>query len=549
MVTIVEILEHLGGAMADEKTLWAWLHLSDIHFGHGSEPYQADQEDLISHIDADVIEVLKPGKVPVPQAILLTGDVGFRGGTTVGTDGKMEYDAAAEFINKLKKTLGELLKKPLPETPEAPETLPVYPEALPVYVVPGNHDVKRTSPTEETATKLLEKLRDAKSRPNLDSAVMDADNAKVLRDRFANYTKFCEGIGSPVGAGVDGMWVDKVSLDGAPSVHLIGLNTAFLCNDDLDHEVLNLPHKTTTQAVKNIQMGELVFVLTHHPTDWLNPRDAVHVTQKIRRYHCVHLHGHIHVPGIKQTTYGTGESVVTIAAGAVHADEGEYITGTPHTYSFGALVKLEDGSVVIRIWPRRWTPANARWSPDSEQLPPTENYVQYVLIRPVAKVPETGIEYISDLTEEILKALPSWEKDRYSKIVVPIRSSPFLDAEPKQISPDFELVENYRDNFTNLSDQLASLIEDNGDPGEAADVSSQLRLLLEGVYQQRLTFDGENRDATGSAVTPEEVFGELLVMPTATQIQVSPRAVADVDQKFNKVNLDASTTGSDGYIG
>jgi len=520
--------------MANEETLWAWLHLSDIHFGHGSAPYQADQKDLISQLIVDMADVLKRGDVPAPRAVLLTGDVGTTGGIKPAT-GNVEYETAAKFLKNLKKSL---------------------PGQPPFYAVPGNHDVQRTpldkqnaSELERTASDVLKGLRDATSIPSLDDAISDATKARILKDRFANYTKFCEAIGCPVGAGVDGLWGKRLSIDGPLGVHIIGLNTAFLSNNDSDRGVLNLPHGTVGEVFARVKAGDLVFVLTHHPTDWLNPGDVIHLNQKIRRYRSVHLHGHIHVPEIKQTNYGTGESVVTIAAGAVHADEGEHKTGTPHTYSFGGVIKLEDGSVVIRIWPRRWIPMRGTWNADSEQLPPTEDYVQYVLIRPVAKVPEAGIDFISELAKQVVKALPTWEKNRSVDIVLPIRSSSLLDAEPKRISPDFNLVDHYRDNFVDLSDQLASLVEGHGDPVEAADVSSQLRLLLEGVYQQRLTFDGENRDSTGSAVTPEEVFGELSVMPTATQIQITPRAMADVDQKLDNISLDTSATRSDGYIG
>jgi predicted MPP superfamily phosphohydrolase len=516
--------------MGNERPLWAWLHLSDIHFGHGSDPYQADQKDLTTYIPSDVTEVLASGEVPAPVAILLTGDVGTTGGAMPGS-GDKEYPAAEDFIAKLEEALTSKLT---------------------VFVVPGNHDVQRTPPTDKNAFDLLKELRDPKQTTSLDKAIKDADNAKILKDRFTDYTEFCKRIASPIGLGADGLWVKKQNVGKTLDLHLIGLNTALLSNDDFDNGVLNLPHATTTEAFQNIQKSDLVFVLTHHPTDWLNPRDLVHLTQKIRRSRSVHFHGHIHAPEIKQTIYGTGESVITVAAGAVHADEFESKTGTPHTYSFGALVELDDGSVVIRIWPRRWVAARGGWVLDSDQLPHAATYVQYVL-RPPPIVEPDVIDFILGQIKDLRKAFLKRNKDGGAEIVVPIRSSAYLDAEPRQVAPDFELMEQHDTDLINLSNELSSLVEGEDDPdlssAHVADVSGQLRLLLEGIYQQRLTFDGEKRDATGSAVTADEVFGELSGMPMAMQIHVSPGAIGSVDQKLNTVIPDASTNASDEYIG
>ncbi len=517
--------------MEIETTLWAWIHLSDIHFGHGSKPYQADQEDLISLIQSDVKDVLGKGSgVPQPQAILLTGDVAFSGGIVRGAE---EYAEAVEFVSKLQKSLRN---------------------EPPVFAIPGNHDVQRTTETSPpNAVTLLKVLRDPKSSDNLDEAVTDTEKAALLRGRFKNFAEFCKQIGSPVADGADGFWIRELEIGKGLKVHLIGLNTALLCNDDFDKGVLNIPHATSTKAFLEIPKEELVFVLTHHPVDWLNPTDKDHLTQKIRRNCSVHFHGHIHAPESQQITYGTGESTLIITAGAVHADEAESKSGTPDTYSFGALVELDDGSIAVRIWPRRWAPIRGIWVQDSERLPEGADYAQHILRRPTASLDVEAVKFLYEQARDLLKAWSKRIEDGAADLVVPIRSCEYLDAAPAQVSPDLTILEQRRQDLIDLSKELFSFADggEKIDPNDThlGDVTARLRSLLEAIYHQRLTFKGEKRAATGSEVTVRQVIGDLLGTATAMEGDVRRGATANVHQEIKKVGRGASATTYRGDVG
>ena len=54
--------------MADP--LFAWLHLSDIHWGHGSEADRWDQKLVLDLLRKDAIGL----SVPNPDVVLVTGD-------------------------------------------------------------------------------------------------------------------------------------------------------------------------------------------------------------------------------------------------------------------------------------------------------------------------------------------------------------------------------------------------------------------------------------------------------------------------------------------
>jgi metallophosphoesterase superfamily enzyme len=103
-----------------QRHVFSWLHLSDLHFGHGDTSYQWDQKSVLTALSDDIDGALSSWpELPRPQAIIITGDIGFSGNALTSS----EYAEAAEFLNRL---LG-LLDIPRQS----------------VYMVPGNHDVQR----------------------------------------------------------------------------------------------------------------------------------------------------------------------------------------------------------------------------------------------------------------------------------------------------------------------------------------------------------------------------------------------------------------------
>lgn len=338
------------------KLIWSWLHLSDIHFGHGENDYLADQEHLIREIARDAEARIAAGQVPKPKAILLTGDVAYSADLKPSYP---EYDSATLFIEDLRARID-------------PE--------LEVYAVPGNHDVQRTAKRDSNAAhRLIYSLRDGTHGDLLDESVIDKDDQKILKDRFVNYTQFCESVGSPVAPGADGLWVRRIDVDEQMRVHLIGINTALLSNDDKDHQKLRVPHSTSAAAVRDITKNDVVLLMTHHPMSWIDPKDSPHLSLKIRRSVDVHLHGHIHQAEATGTMYGTGDSCFTVTAGSVHADPAEAAAGVRNTYSFGALFRLDDGTLHLRIWPFKWEAES--WVRDTALTPQTADVIDLALPR------------------------------------------------------------------------------------------------------------------------------------------------------------------------
>lgn len=64
-----------------EEVLLSWLHVSDIHFGHGDLGHGWDQKLVLDTLRRDVEQLLAAERVPSPEIVLVTGDIAFSGAT------------------------------------------------------------------------------------------------------------------------------------------------------------------------------------------------------------------------------------------------------------------------------------------------------------------------------------------------------------------------------------------------------------------------------------------------------------------------------------
>src|SRR6188768_2685834 len=80
-----------------ERHLFSWLHLSDLHFGHGDRRYGWDQQKVLDNVRSDVEKALSWSELPRPQAIVVTGDIAFSGALVTAD----EYDRAESFLQGL----------------------------------------------------------------------------------------------------------------------------------------------------------------------------------------------------------------------------------------------------------------------------------------------------------------------------------------------------------------------------------------------------------------------------------------------------------------
>jgi len=345
-----------------QGSLFGWLHLSDIHIGHGGGGHQANQKLVLEKLREDVAAQIATG-VPRPDVVLVTGDIAFSGGCRE----KDEYTRAAQWLEEVAAALG------------------VGTEA--VYVVPGNHDVQRPVDKPMAAKSLLKALR--KGDDHLDDALGDPDTRKLLAARQANYLIFAEAFARACRAeGHDTprlFWRDVREARGGLRVRLCGLNTALLAGDEgvfgTDKGALRLGERQLAEVLLGSpKVGEVVVVLSHHPfmEGWLHDEKAARAWTRSNAH--IHLSGHVHDPDNERTVSGTGADFVHITAGAVHGEAVPEGVPAQHGYSFGALVAEGDG-VVLRVWPRRWSDKQKKFIRDGEIVDEVSGFATHRIAR------------------------------------------------------------------------------------------------------------------------------------------------------------------------
>jgi len=304
--------------------LFSWLHLSDLHFGHGDKTYGWDQKTVLSLLLQDVRKALTDWpELPRPQAILLTGDIAFSGGTISGS----EYHDAQKFLADLV----EILKIDRDK----------------VFLVPGNHDVQR-----DVAKILVERVRTDPGE--LDSILDSRKQRAQLFNRQGNFKRFADAFAR---RDLDG-WIHSIAVPDFGDITLVGLNTALVSNDDLDQGKLILAGKQ--RNLLSTAKGRVRLLLTHHPFEggWLNDESSLRSTAEGRI--AMHLCGHMHDPRVDLVSRAGGDHHIRVVAAAAHRDPKESKAGKDsHGYNFASLMLDAKGTLQLRTWPRRWFPT---WS-------------------------------------------------------------------------------------------------------------------------------------------------------------------------------------------
>ena len=345
--------------MSDE-TLFGWVHLSDIHFGHGNASHGWDQELVMAALRRDI--AARPAPVRV-DAVFVTGDIGFSGASR----SDQEYVRARAWLL------------------EAAGAAGVGPER--VFLVPGNHDVNRDVDTRNKSTgRLMKTLRSRSAPEPLDEALKNADDRKMLASRMAAYLDFAREFGPWAGrtplppAEARLFWVESVDGREGLRVRLIGLNTSLLCKDDDDQGQLRLGTEQLAAAlVTDRGPHEVMLALGHHPLrkGWLGDEGSADAW--IRNHADALLTGHVHEADSEDARSGSGGSFVRVTAGAAHNDQLPAWIPQNHGYNVGEVRRGEKDHTVLRVYPRLWSAPNARFVLDVHTVAEGQRFAEHPL--------------------------------------------------------------------------------------------------------------------------------------------------------------------------
>ena len=370
-----------ASSSAVEEILTAWVHVSDVHFGHGKPGHQWDQQMITADLLRDLAEVMRGRALPAPRHVFVTGDIAFSGGGRRPVAGGSEYALAATWLDQVVKVLGLGRDQ--------------------VFLVPGNHDVDRGVDQDRDVRRLLQLAR--ASKEPLDELLEHEADAVRLRQRMAAFVDFARSFGPAEREVFHGglWWRHWIPLAEGVRLRICGFNTALLSADDEDHGKLAVSARQLAELLLPPPDAlELVMALSHHPLTggWVVGEAAAR--GRLDREAAIHLFGHLHDPYSEQARHGWGTGCLRVAAGATHAEAakpGEAPTG--HGYSLGALVALPSGELVVRIWPRRWSSKTTRFVLDVDNIDEAKGYAEHRLrprIHRQAPVAGGGIRTLLD---------------------------------------------------------------------------------------------------------------------------------------------------------
>ncbi|MCK6522049.1 metallophosphoesterase, partial [Myxococcota bacterium] len=258
------------------------LHLSDLHF---SAKTAWDSGTVLGRLAADVARLR--AEVGEIHLVVVTGDI-----ANVGTAD--EYAQATAWLTGPLATAAGV-------TPAQ------------IRVVPGNHDVHRGSISRSARILGDGLLRDPDPQQSIAEVLGSETERAPLLARQAAYLTFAQtfhpGLTVP-------WWSERPEIQGL-TVHLAGLNSAWLSASDNDRGSLLLSRWQCNQLLAGSDTADLTIALLHHPWDYLHEHDQ-ESEEEIRRRCGVILNGHLH----QQKARLAGDpdrDVLQLAAGASYA--------------------------------------------------------------------------------------------------------------------------------------------------------------------------------------------------------------------------------------
>lgn len=313
-----------------------WMHLSDLHVSGNDW----EQDVVLRSLARDLPGLLERAERR-PQLLFVTGDISNRG---------KEFEAARRVIEELRDKLGI--------------------DSTRVFVVPGNHDVDRGAigVAAEMARRGILQLDAEARRHNVGNIVSKSEEMQLFGKRLANWCAFTEKLGRRVTVGEP--WRSDVVDVAGVAVGVASLCSAWLSGDGSDDKKLAL------RDDKNLALGEpqlrrmieqleqagaqlRVALLHHPPTGWLADVETGDVESLLDEHFDLVLHGHLHYPGAKVVSRGSG-ATIWMGAGAAydrHADDRWY----------GFFVGQLDGArTEVSIDAFTWTShSGGHWHPDA----------------------------------------------------------------------------------------------------------------------------------------------------------------------------------------
>lgn len=324
------------------------LHLTDIHIK------SENKEDVKLRIDA-LIKYLISEDTEI-DLIAITGDLAFSGD-------KDQYRLFEEFVvAPIKKYLRVSDSK--------------------ILIVPGNHDVSRKKASMEEHQR-VRKLKTSREAEN--------EIRKISKpwDRLAEFQQYQENY-SPRNKPDyqfrdygSGLYSTRKYLIKGVNVGVACLNTAWLCIDDDDCNLLFLSELQIRDSIEGLNNCNLRICLCHHPSDWLHPSESELSVIDLKREFQLILTGHLHCP-ISVSQIDTNSNSLNLTGRAFFEGKiGADVDDGFHIYKINAA----QGTIIAQF--RRYIRKRNTYDKDTEHAQDGEH--SFNLPIPLAVQPSTAL--------------------------------------------------------------------------------------------------------------------------------------------------------------
>lgn len=311
------------------------LHISDSHFGCTDENEEMPLiiRELGNAVSTHINTHTKP------DLCIFSGDLAYSGKNE-------EFEIAETWLHSLLNIIGK---------------------ECPLFIVPGNHDVRRPDQRDETEPK--RSLRHAfDSEGSFRSYNAEVSKGPCLIDFYNWHKETKSRIPSLVSDWDESIFgsFSKLNLRSVP-IAIIGLNTAILsCGDDDKNKLVAKIAYLNSCLAKCVSSKELIILVSHHPmgvnnendrwlVDWNDQDLGTLMMQRIGPH--LYLHGHLHEARGYSMNMASGQSLTFFAAGAAYQGS-KY----PQRFAFYDIDLLE-GAIQPHVYMYNHT--NGTWINDS----------------------------------------------------------------------------------------------------------------------------------------------------------------------------------------
>ena len=292
------------------KTIYKWLHMSDIHFQTKEKSFDSSQlqEELVEFLSKEINNV---------NALFISGDFRF------AKDGECNPQKVVEYTKRCASALNL--------------------EVSSIYTMPGNHDLTRSGVRSHLAPSVRDKYVPNEGR-------IEQDVLKTLLNDFTFYQNYHEKLEDAT------KWNDNnphTIMDLGPFSLLI-LNTAILACGDDDANNLVLGTNFVSSCISKAEKNKPLIAIGHHGLDMLKPEEKRAIStlfdnKNVSLYLCGHAHENWH------SRFGVNGHQINVGCTWTSNH------GSEASFSVGEI--YEDGSVNTNSY--KWDQKNQKWYEDN----------------------------------------------------------------------------------------------------------------------------------------------------------------------------------------